>query len=138
MNFLLYSNSKGFQIEKSSCNWNKSFQHPTAKFYEEHVCDIRYMKIQLLNVFYSHDTVDISENMFSHTLLNITSSCLRMKLFNKAIAPFLKCSLCSTGHSHTDQYRSCFGLLENFSFKLLKSSGLIFVRGCLWPMVDTV
>ena len=81
------------------------------------------MKIQLLNVFYSHDTVDISENMFSHTLLDITSSCLRMKPFKKAIGHLLKFRLCSTGLSHTDQYWSCFGLFENFSFELLNSLG---------------
>ena len=53
------------------------------------------------NVENSHDSINISEDMFSHALLDITSSCFGMQLSKEAVGCFLNFSLSSTSHSHT-------------------------------------
>ena len=74
----------------------------------------------------SHDSIDISEDMFSHTLLDITASGFGMQFSKEAVSSLLNLSLSSTSLSHTYQNWSSFCFFEYFSFKLLKSLRLIF------------
>ena len=125
MNFLLDSYSKRFHVQDISCWLDKSLQHPSKKFLVKIHCIFQKLSKFTLSEN-SHDSIDISEDMFSHTLLDITASGFGMQFSKEAVSSLLNLSLSSTSFSHTYQNWSSFCFFEYFSFKLLKSLRLIF------------
>ena len=97
MNFLLDSYSKRFHVQDISCWLDKSLQHPSKNF----LVKIHSIFQNYQNFENSHDSIDITEDMFSHTLLDITASGFGMQFSKEAVSSLLNLSLSSTSLSHT-------------------------------------